>query len=424
MDRLALAMKAIHFAVITGAVMAGLPNENPLALKYVAHGAAMTRPVEDQVQRTRVPWKAANELAPTPVAVASPQAVLPKEATLAAGPPTLKFTGVAADLQALLDNAPDGAVVLCEQTEPLTVSNTLTITKPIILRGLKARLPDKLGGTVLLVVAAKGVTLADLELHGNYDSVPQKSRAPLLHIKAGDFRVERCKFFDGSKDGVMVTPDDGTGDIVGGVVRDIEGTRMGRDVVSLSGGCGGLRIRNVTVEHVRLKKGYYRGAVEVSDGTDNIIVRHVYAQDAVYAIDVQDHGARQPGKSAPSAPNTHVTLEDVTAVNCKHVIRTANHDLGHSHLTLRDFVGRDCQEPVLISNTRHVRIENLALTNAPAARKPRITLRNCQDVELRNVTIAGLQEGQEAVITPKSTDVRIEGLKHSNAEAPSKGGAP
>ena len=290
------------------------------------------------------------------------------------------------------------------------------IGKPITLRGLKARLPEELGDTVLLIVAAKGVTLTDLELHGNYDSVPQKNRAPLIHIKAGEFRVERCKFFDGSKDGIMVTPDDGAGDIVGGVVRNIEGTRMGRDVVSLSGGCGGQRIRNVTVENVRLKKGYFRGAVEVSDGSDNVTVRHVHAEDAVYAIDVQDHGARQPAKPAPSASNTHITLEDVTAVNCKHVIRTANHDLGHSHLTLRNFTGRDCQEPVLISNTKHVRIENLALNNEPPAKKPRITLRHCEDVEVRKVTIVGLREGQEAIITPNSTDVRIEGLNRSNAE--------
>jgi hypothetical protein len=303
-------------------------------------------------------------------------------------------------------------VVICEQPEPLTVTKPLTITKPMTLRGLRARLPEKLGDTVLLVVAAKGVTLTDLELRGNYDSVPQKNRAPLIHIKAGEFQVERCKFFDASKDGLMVTPDNGAGDIVGGGIRNIEGARMGRDLVSLSGGCGGQRIRNVTVEHVRLKKGFYRGAVEVSDGSDHITVRHVYAEEAVYAVDVQDHGAQQPGKPAPSAPNTHITLEDVTAVKCKHVIRTANHPLGHSGLTLRDFTAKDCQEPVLISHTKQVRVENVTIRNEPEAKKPPVTLRHCEDVELRNVTITGLWEGIEAIATPNSTNVRIEGLKH------------
>lgn len=326
-------------------------------------------------------------------------------------PPTLKFTGADADLQAVLDKAPSGAVVICEQAEPLVVAKTIRISRPVSLCRLKARLPEKLDSTVLLVVEAKGVTLTDLELHGNYDSVPQDKRAPLIHIKMGEFRVERCKFFDGSKDGIMVTPDDGAGDIVGGVIRDIEGARMGRDLVSISGGCGGQRVRNVTVENVRLKTGYYRGAVEVSDGSDSVTVKHVYAEDAVYAIDVQDHGASQSGKPAPSAPNTNITVEDVTAVNCKHVIRTANHPLGHANLTLRDFTAKNCREPVLIANTAHVRVENLTIANEPELKKPPITIRNCDDVTLRNVVITGLAKGTDAVANPKSTNVKTEGSK-------------
>lgn len=324
--------------------------------------------------------------------------------------PTVKFTGAATDLQALLDKVPEGTIVVCEQAQPLMVTKTITIAKPMTLRGLKARLPEKLGGMVLLVVEAKGVTLTDIEMHGNYDSVSQKDRAPFIHIKAGGFHVERCRFFDGIKDGINVTPDDGPGDIMGGVIRDIQGFRMGRDVVSLSGGCGGQRIRNVTVENVTLKKGYFRGAVEVSDGTDNVTVRHVRAEDAVYAIDVQDHGAVQKGKPRPSAPNTNVTVEDVTAVNCKHVVRTANRPLGHANLTLRDFTARNCREPVLISNTTHVRINNLTIVNEPVAEKPRITLRNCDDVELQSVKIIGLKDGVKAVDKQNSTNVRIEEL--------------
>lgn len=320
------------------------------------------------------------------------------------------------DLQALLDKAPEGAVIVCEQAQPLIVTRTITITRPVTLRGFKARLPEKLGGMVLLVVEAKGVTLTDIEMHGNYDSVSQKDRAPFIHVKAGGFHIERCRFFDGTKDGVNVTPDDGAGDIVGGVIRDIEGFRMGRDVVSLSGGCGGQRIRNVTVENVRLQKGFFRGAVEVSDGTDNVTVRHVRAEDAVYAIDVQDHGAVQKGKPGPSAPNTNITVEDVTAVSCKHVIRTANRPLGHANLTLRDFTAKNCREPVLISNTNHVRIEHLVIVNEPALEKPPITLRNCRDVEMQNVSIVGLKDGVQAVNQADSANVRIKRLTRNHAD--------
>jgi hypothetical protein len=329
----------------------------------------------------------------------------------ASEPPALKFTG--GDLQTVLNNAPDGAVIMCEQSGPLVVTKTIRIARPVTLRGLKAQLSEKLGDTVLLVVETQGVILSDLELHGNYNSVPQKNRAPLIHVKAGRFRIERCRFFDGTKDGIMITPDDGAGDIVDGVIRDIEGTRMGRDVVSISGGNGGQRIRNVTVENIRLKKSFHRGAVEVSDGSDKITVRHVRAEDAVYAVDVQDHGAEQPGKPAPCAPNTNITFEDVTATNCKHVIRTANHPLGHHTLILRYFTAKNCREPVLISNTKQVRIDNLVITNEPPAKKPRITLQNCDDVELRNVTITGLKDGIEAINNRNSTNVKVKGIKRS-----------
>ncbi|MGH9842946.1 MAG: hypothetical protein ACREEM_29770 [Blastocatellia bacterium] len=73
---------------------------------------------------------------------------------------------------------------------------------------------------MMLVVAEEGVTLRDIELHGNYDSVSQDKRAPLIWVQKSRFRIERCKFYDGSKDGVMVTPVNGGGDIVqGGLIR-------------------------------------------------------------------------------------------------------------------------------------------------------------------------------------------------------------
>ena len=327
-----------------------------------------------------------------------------------ATPPTVRFSGGPKDLQSLLDKVPQGAVVVCEQAKPLVVARSIVIARPVTLRGLKARLPEKLGDMPLMIVEAGGVTLTDLEMHGNYDSVSQKNRTPFIHIKAGGFRIERCKFFDGTKDGINVTPDDGAGDLVGGVIRDIEGFRMGRDVVSLSGGCGGQKVRNVTVENVSLRKGYLRGAVEVSDGTDNITVRHVRAEEAVYAIDVQDHGAAKKEKPEPSAPNTNVTIEDVTAVNCKHAIRTANRPLGHANLTLRNFTARNCREPVSISNTTHVRLRNLTIVNEPMVGKTPITLRNCDDVELQEVKIIGLRDGVEAVEKRNSTHVTIRGL--------------
>ena len=68
--------------------------------------------------------------------------------------PTVKFIGGEMDLQVLLDKVPEHAVVVCEQAEPLVVTKTITVAKSMTLRGLKARLPEKLGDTPLLVVEA------------------------------------------------------------------------------------------------------------------------------------------------------------------------------------------------------------------------------------------------------------------------------
>lgn len=325
---------------------------------------------------------------------------------LAAQAPTpLDFTGrTGAELQALLDRASPGAVIVCKQAAPLVVRVSLVVRKPLTLRGLKADLPPKLGRVPVLIVEAKNVALADIEMHGNYDSVGPDDRAPFIWIKRGDFRVERCRFFDGTKDGLMITPEDGTEDIVGGTIRDIEGVRMGRDLVSISGGCKGLRVRQVTVENVRLVKGYGRGAVEVSDGTDEITARRVYAEDAVYAFDVQDH-------RGPSAPNTRVTLEDATAVRCRHILRTANSpQYKHADLTIRNFTGHDCQSPIQIKNTLRVRIDGLVITGTAAANAVPIDLTNDHDVTMRNVSIAGLPEGSPVVRAVGCSNVRIEAL--------------
>src|SRR6185503_14559322 len=119
----------------------------------------------------------------------------------------------ASDLQKMIDAAKSNSVVQCDPNQQWTLSTPVKIQKPLTLLGLHARLPEKLGSTPLLIVEAKGVTVADFELVGNADSVPQKDRSPLLIIAAGDFRVERGHFINSSKDGVMIDGDGAKQDI-------------------------------------------------------------------------------------------------------------------------------------------------------------------------------------------------------------------
>ena len=146
-----------------------------------------------------------------------------------------------------------------------------------------------------------------------------------------------------------------------------------------------------------------RGAVEVSDGTDEITVHDVYAEDARYAIDVQDH-------RGDSAANTNIAIDNVEAVNCRHIIRTANSPRGHAHLKLRNLSGRDCVSPVQVSNTNHVTIEGLSLECKENSKSPPISLSNCQGVSLKNVVIQGLPAEVAAVQESGCQDVTVEDL--------------
>lgn len=308
------------------------------------------------------------------------------------------------DLQQVIDTAPSNAVVQCDPNRQRIFSVPVTIRKPLTLVGLRAQLPEKLGNTPLVVVEAKGVTVTDFELTGNADSVPQSERAPLLIIHAGEFRVERGRFLNSSKDGVMIDGDElKDEDLVGGVVRDIIGRGVVRDVVSISGSNGkGRRIRNVLVDNVRCYDSRLRGAVEVSDGTDNITVRKVYAESAVYAIDVQDHN--QSGQS-----NRNVVIEDVYAVRCKHAIRTANSRKGHSNLTVRDVTAEQCTIPVQISHTDNVHLSNVRVLDHEGG-KPPIHLQDCHGVSVRDIVLESISSKAAALLLENCDETVVDGL--------------
>jgi hypothetical protein len=309
------------------------------------------------------------------------------------------------DLQAVLDKAPPYSTVVCELDRHLEVTTPIRITRPLTLKGLKAKLPENLRNTQILWVEAPGVRITGADLRGNYESVGSgRGRVPLIRILKGPFQVDGCTFRDASKDGVMITPGQDSGDLVGGVVRDIEAFGIGRDAVSIAGGNRGQRVVNVSVENVRLRKGHKRGAVEVSDGTDNITVRNVYAEDAVYAIDIQDHGRG-------SAPNRNIVIEKVEAVNCKHVVRMANSDRGHANLVLRDLVARDCALPVELSHTRNVSLDGLTVVEKSPRSSPPIRISDCHGVLLRGIRVKGIQEGVELIGKSNVSHLQVKGTK-------------
>lgn len=286
-----------------------------------------------------------------------------------------------ADLQTVVDAAPPFAILVCDRNQEQIISETVILRKPITLVGLNGRLPEGLGRTLMLQVESEQVTITDFRMIGNATSVEQTSRAPLVRVRFGNFRIERGWFENSSKDGIEVSPLPDAPDIVGGTIRDIVGKGCVRDVVSLSGTAGGRdpKIRNILVDNIRGYDSSLRGTVEVSDGTDQITVRKVYAERCVYAIDVQDHNRNVE-------VNHNILIEDVSAVACKHAVRTANRPFGHSNLTLRNITAHKCSESLKISNTARVTIQNIRIEEQHGDRPP-LQIRNCAGITIRDLVL-------------------------------------
>lgn len=310
------------------------------------------------------------------------------------------------DLQAVLDRCEPYSLVQCNRNVQVTLSSPITVRKPLTLSGLNARLPEGLGQTSLVLVESEGVTVRDFALSGNANTVEQVNRAPLLVVSAGDFRVLNGVFRDSSKDGVMIDcagPNGEERDVVGGVVRDVTGYNIIRDVVSISGGHDGSRIRNILVENVRCYGSKLRGPVEVSDGTDNITVRKVYAEDCAYAVDVQDHGR-------PRQVNSNVVIQDVYARSCSVAIRTANRPFGHHDLTIRDVTAESCKVALWVRNTNRLMVSNVRiLGHGPGVP---LTITDCDGVSLTEVAFFDAHPDDVAVRIQDCNDVRVHGVTY------------
>jgi hypothetical protein len=172
--------------------------------------------------------------------------------------------------------------------------------------------------------------------------------------------------------------------------------------VSISGGSEGAKIRNVLVDNVRAYRSSRRGAVEVSDGTDNVTVRKVFAEECVYAVDVQDH-------NRPHQDNRNVVVQDIYAIRCKHAIRTSNTPKGHINLTIRDVTAERCRIPVQVSHTDNVVLDNVRVIDHDSADTP-IAVANCNGLSIRNVTIMNTTCKRTALLVQDCNQTTIDGL--------------
>lgn len=314
----------------------------------------------------------------------------------------IQFNGT--DLQSAIDSAPPFSTIICNRNNQLTISQTVLIKKPITLKNLNAILPDSLGKTSILEVYSEDVAISDFYLTGNANTVDQADRAPLIRIYKSNFRLESGLFENSSKDGVEIAPLLNTEDIDGGVVRDIVGRGCVRDVISINGTHDkkSAYVRNILVENIRGYDSSMRGSVEVSDGSENITVRKIYAENCVYAVDWQDH-------SRKTEINRNVLLDDIYALNCRYAVRNAVKDFGHTNLTITNIIAEKCEQPLKIANTSNVIIQNVRIIDHLGGKIP-ILARNCNGLTMRNISISNSTSDKEGILIENCNEVLIDGV--------------
>ncbi len=329
------------------------------------------------------------------------------------------------DIYEVVEEAPPHSTLIFDRARPIVMDKPIVIDKPLTIKGLHARLPDNLGGTPLIFVTAEGFKISDFELHGNADTLPDaEGRSAVLVISAGNFMVQNGLVKNSSQHGILIasskyhrpqtflrtwggaTPATESGKFKNGVVRDIIVRSASRDGVSVTGRNG--RVSHVLIENIRSYGGSNRGAVEVADGSFNVTVRNVYAEDSAYALDIMhDHG-EQNGYETEINRNHYA--ENIHAVNCRWVVRTRNRDLGHVGLTLRNITSENCDTPVQVSNITGVTIDGVRVVSHEGG-GPLLEISNVHGLDIRNLSLLdGILEAPPIEMR-NTTHYQVEGLQ-------------
>ncbi|MDE0626166.1 MAG: right-handed parallel beta-helix repeat-containing protein [Bryobacterales bacterium] len=322
-------------------------------------------------------------------------------------------------LQEAVANAPPHAVLVADRSRQVEITETVRIEKPVTLVGLNMRLKPGLAKTPIIEVLSEEVRIREFTLEGNGDSVKQPDRAPLILIRRGRFVVEDGETNNSAKDGVMITPVPEYGDIEHGVLRNLTARDTIRDVVSIGGrGHEGLFVRHLVVENIRSYGSQLRGPVEVSDGSEHITVRDVYAESSFYGVDVQDH--RREGMV-----NRQILIDGVQVKDCVTAVRTANRDFGHNGLTIRNVTGVDFRaderwRPLHVRNTSNVVIENVRIEGGPPE-GPWVLVQNSDNLTLRNVAIVDAGQDGAVVVVEDSNNALLDNIVITGEQQPTRG---
>ncbi|KAJ8906831.1 hypothetical protein NDN08_003317 [Rhodosorus marinus] len=283
------------------------------------------------------------------------------------------------------------------------VSKPIKVLVPMTIRKLRVVLRSS-EGIPMIKILARSVTMTEFELIGNNKMVAGTAREALVQVFKSAFHIARGTFRNSTKDGVQVRSIAGAPPITGGVLRDLVGRHNHRDLVSLTTLDGGKSLtRNIVVENIRAYGSRDRGAVEISDGVEDIFVRSVYAENCYYAVSIQDHGVSE------LETIRRVFVSNVVAVRSHFAVVSQVESIRHGDVSISRVIAKNCEQALELKNLDWVRVDDVRVIAASTTGYP-VEIKNCKDLKIRDVSFVGGGQARGAILIADSTNVRIAGI--------------
>jgi len=312
------------------------------------------------------------------------------------------------DLRDQVWRAPAESELVASEGCVWETNRSVQVHRPMTIRGVRVRLVPGIGKKPAIWVASKGVTITDFTLIGNKGTIPESHRQSLLWVSAGNFTIERGRLVNSTRDGIMVhairsskiTPEP----VENGVIRDITGIGNNRDLVALTtAGDGAIKTSHILVENIRAFNSDLRGAVEVGDGVEDIVIRNVYARESFYTIAIQDH------QRSELETNNRVEITSVVGVGNKYGILAQTHRPGHGNFNITGMVFVDCRRPIFLKYIDFLSLSDLRVEGTREQFAP-IEFQDCRDLSVQDISIRNSSGRDGVMVVYSSKRVKVEGL--------------
>ncbi len=154
--------------------------------------------------------------------------------------------------------------------------------------------------------------------------------------------------------------------------------------------------------------------MEVSDGTSDITVRNIYAEDSAYAVDIQDH-------NGPKQINVNVLIDNVTAIRCRHAVRFNVHDFGHRDISLQNITAIDNEQPLHIRHIDRLTATNVRIFGSGEKWNP-VSVSDCDGAILRGFWLERVPKAEHLITIEQSNHVLVDGVisrdEHPSLKSP------